>query len=103
MSTAPDVAATGEALLDALGLTGDTPVSAWPDFPDPDGCDDDEHGEWIVGVAKRDWGGPHYAVTAEDIEIGDTPGMYEEIAKVGGRKRAEALAAHLNAMLGRAP
>lgn len=85
---------TTAALVAALGLVGGRPVSAWPDM----GCDDDE-GDWCVGLAKHSWDGPYYAVTAEDIETGDLPGMYEQIAILQGRERAEAFAAHLNALL----
>lgn len=85
---------TGAALVEAFDLTATKPVSAWPDM----GCDDDD-GDWCVGMAKHDWDGPYYAVAAEDIETGDLPGMYEQIAVLQGREKAEAFAAHLNALV----
>lgn len=90
---------TAEGLLAALGLTGDMPVSAWPDMGWPeDGEELDGMEEWIVGVARHDWDGPFFTV-----EPGEEPRVWTEIAKVNGEAVATALAAHLNALLGRAP
>lgn len=100
MTEKPDIATTGEALLRTLGVTGGKPVSAWPDTLD--WLEDDECDDWVVGLAKHHCDGSYYAVTAEDIEVGDTPGVYEQIAMVRGRVRAQALAAHLNALNGAA-
>ncbi len=90
---------TAEALLAALGLTGDMPVSAWPEAGWPEEDEEfDSMEDWVVGVAKYDWDGPYF-----QVRRGSTPGMWKEIATVTGQEVAEALAAHLNALLGRAP
>lgn len=86
------------AILVALNIQPGRPVSAWPD--NAGFGDDDEDDDWIVGLAKHDFEGPYYAVTADHIEIGVNPYVYQEIARVRGRRGAEALAAHLNALSG---
>ena len=85
------------ALLVALDIKPGRPVSAWPDSGAS--CDDEDD-DWIVGLARRSGDGAYYAVTAEDIDCDDMPAMWVEIAKVRGRRRAEALAVHLNALNG---
>jgi hypothetical protein len=97
MSPKPDVARTGQALLRALGVMGRKPVSAWPG---PGWTGDDKCDDWVVGLAKRDWDGPYYTFTDEDIEDGASPTLYEKMGTVRGRALAEALAAHLNALNG---